>query len=160
MSIICALAVTALFFSGIIGIGTYAGPLLAVWVSLPIMNKYGKKNFLLMYLAISLLSILLITDKELVLFYIGFGWYPSIREKLNSMKSRFLRIVLKTLIFLVVVSLITLVTFFILGITEITTTKMWILAAYMFAGIFIFFLADKSMDIMAKNLTEKMKRII
>ena len=42
--LLCALAVTMLLLGGILGIGMFAGPILAMAVLLPILEEYGAKT--------------------------------------------------------------------------------------------------------------------
>ena len=65
-----------MFVGSFIGIGTYAAPLLAILVLLPIHEIYGNKIALTAFLGVAILGLLLLPDRELAVFYCGFGWWP------------------------------------------------------------------------------------
>ncbi len=94
--LLTALAVVVMLLAGAIGIGTYAGPLLAMAVLLPVLEEYGPKTALSAYAAAALLGFLLVPEPELSLVFAAFGWYPVLRPRLNrSIRSRPLRILAK-----------------------------------------------------------------
>ena len=54
--------------------------MLASFLLIPVLEDYGKKYALLLYAVVSLLSLFLVPDKELVLFYVlVLGYYPVLR---------------------------------------------------------------------------------
>lgn len=89
--LLTALAVVVMLLSGAIGIGTYAGPLLAMAVLLPVLEEYGAKPALTAYAAAAILGILLIPDPELAWVYAAFGWYPVVRPRIARLPSPVLR---------------------------------------------------------------------
>lgn len=84
--VLCSLGTVLLLVSGWIGVGTYAGPLLAVWILSPLPDLYGRKYAIMSWLVVSFLSLLLVSDKELVVVYLFFGWYPVLKKR--SIKCR------------------------------------------------------------------------
>ena len=93
--LLCALAVICLLLGGSLGIGTFAGPVLAMAVLLPILEEYGIKTAAAAYGAAALLALLLVPDRETALVYVFFGWYPLLRPTLGRLPSRPLRLLLK-----------------------------------------------------------------
>lgn len=89
--LLTALAVVVMLLSGAIGIGTYAGPLLAMAVLLPVLEEYGPKPALTAYAAAAILGILLVPDPELAWVYAAFGWYPVVRPPIARLPSPVLR---------------------------------------------------------------------
>ena len=69
--VLSALSVVVLLVGNVLQIGTYAAPMLASFLLIPVLEDYGKKYALLLYAVVSLLSLFLVPDKELVLFYQG-----------------------------------------------------------------------------------------
>ena len=64
----------------------------ASFLLIPVLEDYGKKYALLLYAVVSLLSLFLVPDKELVLFYVlVLGYYPVLRVRLNSIRRGVLR---------------------------------------------------------------------
>ena len=68
--VLSALSVVVLLVGNVLQIGTYAAPMLASFLLIPVLEDYGKKYALLLYAVVSLLSLFLVPDKELVLFYV------------------------------------------------------------------------------------------
>ena len=93
--LLTALAVVILLLTGALGIGTFVGPVLAMAVLLPVYEEYGGKAALTAYAAAAILGILLVADVELAWVYAAFGWYPSLRPRVEKIPSRLLRILVK-----------------------------------------------------------------
>lgn len=93
--LLCALAVTLLLLGGILGIGTFAGPILAMAVLLPILEEYGAKTAAAAWGAAALLALLLVPDRECALVFAVFGWYPLLRPRLSRIPSRPVRLLVK-----------------------------------------------------------------
>lgn len=89
---LAALAVVILLLGGAIGIGTFAAPVLAMAVLLPVLEEWGAKAAGCAYGAAAILALLLVPDRELALVYTGFGWYPLLRPRIARIPSRFLRL--------------------------------------------------------------------
>ena len=85
--VLSALSVVVLLVGNVLQIGTYAAPMLASFLLIPVLEDYGKKYALLLYAVVSLLSLFLVPDKELVLFYVlVLGYYPVLRVRLNNIR--------------------------------------------------------------------------
>mgnify|MGYP006883007624 CR=1 FL=1 len=77
-------------------IGTYAAPMLAAFLLIPVLDEYGPKYALLLYATVSILSVLLVPELELAFFYVFvIGYYPVLRQQLARIKSTLLRWVIK-----------------------------------------------------------------
>lgn len=90
--LLTALAVVVMILSGAIGVGTYAGPVLAMAVLLPVLEEYGAKAAATAYVAAAILGLLLVPEVELALVYAAFGWYPLLRPRLARLPSAALRV--------------------------------------------------------------------
>lgn len=93
--VLSALAVVVLLLGGAIGIGTFAAPVLAMAVLLPVLEEYGPRAAATAYGAVSILALLLVPDRELALVYACFGWYPILRPRIARIPSRLLRLVVR-----------------------------------------------------------------
>lgn len=93
--LLTSLAVVVLVLSGAIGIGTFAGPVLAMAVLLPVLEEYGAKTALTAYAATAVLGVLLVADVELAWVYAAFGWYPAVRPRIARLPSPVLRILVR-----------------------------------------------------------------
>lgn len=90
--LLTALAVVSMILAAAIGIGTFAGPVLAMVVLLPILEEYGPRMAIAAYAATALLGLLLVPELELALVFAAFGWYPILRPRIARISSRLLRV--------------------------------------------------------------------
>lgn len=93
--VLAALSVVLLMLGGLIPAALYACPILAMAALLPIREIFGRGAALTTYAAVSILAILLVTDKELALLYAFFGWYVPFQPALDKLRPRVLRIAVK-----------------------------------------------------------------
>ena len=96
--LLTALAVVVMILAGALGIGTYAGPVLAMAVLLPVLEEYGAKSAVTVYVAAALLGLLLVPELELALVFAAFGWYPILRPRLARIPSRAVQTAAKLLL--------------------------------------------------------------
>lgn len=94
-----ALSVTLLLCGGLIPIATYCAPMFCGVLLLPILLEYGKKAAWTAFAAVSLITLLLGTDKEAAFFYLFFGYYPLIKWEIEKIKRPKLRLPCKLLLF-------------------------------------------------------------
>ena len=102
--LLCALAVTMLLLGGILGVGMFAGPILAMAVLLPILEEYGGKTAAAAYSAAAILALLLVPDRETALVYVCFGWYPILRPRIAALPSLSARIGCRLAVYALAVS--------------------------------------------------------
>ena len=94
-----ALGVIFMLLGSVLGLGMYLVPMLIGMFLTVIGRTYGKKFQILLWLAISLLSFILVASPEQNLMFLGlFGWYPIMRSTLQKL-STVLRVAAKFLIF-------------------------------------------------------------
>jgi len=84
--IMAALGVVLMLLGSVLGLGMYLAPMLVGLCLVPIGKAYGKKYQLLLWIAISLLSIMLVPNVEQNLMFLClFGWYPAFRPVLQKL---------------------------------------------------------------------------
>ena len=93
-----ALAVVLMNRGSLVPLATFCTPLLAMLVLLPVLEEYGARMGWAAWVSVSILSLLLVTDRETALVYVFFGWYPMVRPKVAAIKSKVLRFGVKLLI--------------------------------------------------------------
>ena len=94
-----ALCVVLMVLGAALGIGMYLAPMLAGACLVPVGKRWGTKYQLMLWAAISLLCLMLVTDIEENLMFLGFfGWYPALWPVLERVRKG-LRLALKVLIF-------------------------------------------------------------
>ena len=94
-----ALSAALMLTGGLIPIATYCAPMAAGLLLLPIMLEYGKKSAWTAYAAVSLITLLLGTDKEAAFFYVFLGYYPLLKWEIEQIKNKRLRLICKLLVF-------------------------------------------------------------
>ena len=143
-AVLCALAVTVMMLGGLIPAATFCCPMLAGFLSIPILCECGAGMALCAWAAISILSCLLGPDKEAAAIYLFLGWYPVLRPKLEKLRQP-LRFLLKLLIFNCAVFAVYSLLLFVLGLESLRAEfsdmgKIMLLVTLVLGnGIFILF---------------------
>ena len=139
-----ALSVVLLLLGSALQIGTYAAPMLAAFLLIPVLEEYGTR-----YVCVAILAVLFVPETELALFYVlVMGYYPVLRVKLNGVKSTLLRWVLKFAVFNAGTVLVYLLLFALLGpavLDELLADGIGMLAALLAAGNLSFWLCDRAL---------------
>ena len=142
-----ALSVVLLLLGSVLQIGTYAAPMLAAFLLIPVLEEYGTRYALTLYVCVAILAVLFVPETELALFYVlVMGYYPVLRVKLNGVKSTLLRWVLKFAVFNAGTVLVYLLLFALLGpavLDELLADGVGMLAALLAAGNLSFWLCDR-----------------
>lgn len=79
-----ALSVVFMLLGGLIPMMTYVSPMVAGMVLGVILLEYGSTYAWLTWLATVLCTLVLGTDKEAAVFYLFFGYYPILKQLLDS----------------------------------------------------------------------------
>lgn len=141
-AMVTALGVVLMLVLGVTGIGTYAGPLLAAMLLLPVQDKYGTRGALTVWLVTGLLALLLVPDLELSIVYLTiFGWYPAVRPHLERLP-RLLSLPVKLAAFNVAAIASYAVMMPFLGLEE-EMTQPWLLGTMLVLGNALFLLEDR-----------------
>ncbi len=143
-AVLCALAVTVMMLGGLIPAATFCCPMLAGFLTIPILCECGAGMALCAWAAISILSCLLGPDKEAAAIYLFLGWYPVLRPRLEKLRQP-LRFLLKLLIFNCAVIAVYSLLLFVLGLESLRAEfsdmgKIMLLVTLVLGnGIFILF---------------------
>lgn len=98
--VLAALMVVIMLLGTMIPATEYLCPALAGVLIIPVVWEFGGKSGSLLYAAVALLSLILAPNKEAALFFVLlFGWYPLARPRLQHLKAKALRVVLKLVLF-------------------------------------------------------------
>lgn len=147
--ILAALSVVMLLVGSALQIGTYAAPMLAAFLLVPVQEEYGPRYALLQYTTVSLLALMLVPETELTLFYLlVVGYYPVVRRALQAVRPALLRWLLKFCLFNVATALVYLVLAALFGPAiwqELTADGTAVLAALLALGNLSFFLCDRAL---------------
>jgi hypothetical protein len=97
---IAALSVALMFSSSLFPFATYAIPAIAGMLLMVVCAQMGYRWAALIYAAVSVLSFLIVADREAALFYaMFFGYYPILKGLLERRNRRVLEWVLKFAVF-------------------------------------------------------------
>ena len=145
--LLTALAVVFMVLASGIGIGTFAGPLLAMIALLPLLEEYGPKTALAAYAAAAILGFLIAPELELSLVFAAFGWYPVLRPKLNRLTFRPVRLLIKVVICIAVILMLYGVLLDLLGMTADLANAAPLLNLFLLIlGVFTFLLMDLALE--------------
>lgn len=98
--VFAALAILFMLIGSFLPIATFMAPIFAGICLIPLAIELGAKTALLAYLAVSLLSLFLVADREMALFFIFlFGYYPILHPRLQKIKHKAPRVFVKLLLF-------------------------------------------------------------
>ena len=97
--LVAALSVVLMLGGGLIPIATYAAPMAAAVLLLPVFFEFGGGAALTAWAAVSLISLMLAADKEAALFYLFIGYYPVVKWPIDRVRGRGFRFLLKLLVF-------------------------------------------------------------
>ena len=93
---LASLSLVLMFLGSVISIFIYVAPLLCSLIMMVVCDAAGKKYAFITYLAVSIISVLLLPDKECALTYaFFFGYYIIIKDFLEKIKPKWLSFVSK-----------------------------------------------------------------
>ena len=118
-SMMTALAVTAMLLGSVIPAATFCCPAVAGLMLVPVAVECGRRMAVGAWLAIAALSLILCPDKEAALLFAFAGWYPVAKWRLDAIRSRWLRPVLKLLLLDAALGLMALTIWYVLRMDEI-----------------------------------------
>lgn len=94
-----AVSVVLMLLGAVLQLGTYAAPLLTGMILIPMGNRYGRKYQVMLWIAVSIVSFMLVPSVEQNLMFAGlFGWYPIAYPRLQKLP-RLVRLPVKLLLF-------------------------------------------------------------
>ncbi len=135
-----SISVSLMFLTGILPALTYTLPAFAGAILIILVIELGNKWAFMSYVSVSILSIFLAADKEAALIFIAFfGYYPILKNNIEKIKNKFLRILLKLLTFNFSMSIFIFLTIKLISFPRDITELMY-LPIYWFVLIFINFI--------------------
>lgn len=95
-----ALCLVIMMTTALMPFATYALPSLAGIFLIPIAMELGCNTAWITYIAVAILSLLIVPDREAALMFISFfGYYPILKIYIDRLKNGLLRGILKLLVF-------------------------------------------------------------
>lgn len=118
--IICALSLVTMFLSSVFPMAEYTCPALAGIFLIALVIDFNKKTALIAYIAISLLSIFMLPNKESAILFVAFlGYYPILKSRLEQTKSRVVEWIFKIGIFNIAVVVAYVIIIYVFQMTEL-----------------------------------------
>lgn len=154
--IVSALCLLTMFLAGIIAPLYILFPMIAGVLMMIIAVEVSRSWALLTYIAVSLLSLLITFDKEAaLLFILFFGHYPVLRMYLGRIRLKFLRRLIKFIIFNICIIVYFYTTVYVFGLEQMLT-EMDDFGKYggyvmLFAANIIFVLYDYNLTFLYKT---------
>ena len=93
------LSIVIMLLGGVIPVATYAVPMLCGLLLLPILLEFGQAAAWATFFAAAALALLLDFDKEAAFFYLFIGYYPIVKWRLDRIKGKIRRLMVKLLLF-------------------------------------------------------------
>lgn len=154
-----ALAVVLMNLGSLVPLATFCTPLLAMLVLLPVLEEYGARMGWAAWVSVSILSLLLVTDRETALVYVFFGWYPMVRPKVAAIKSKVLRFGVKLLICNGLIFTLYGLVLRLMGLTaDLLDSTRLMNALLLILGNLVFFLTDLVLQRMTLVWTVKLRK--
>lgn len=97
--VLAALALTVMVLGGVIPVATYCTPLLAAIMLIPILEYCSRRMAWAWFVSVAVLALLLCPDMEAAILFLCIGYYPIVRQDLNRIRLKGLRLLAKLLVF-------------------------------------------------------------
>ena len=154
-----ALSVVMLFLGSLIWVLAYTMPLIASLIMIILLDSISQKSAILTFVSTSVISFILLSDKECLLLYVlFFGYYPLIRDKINDIKPKFLSVLLKYLTFNASMILTQILCVYVFGIPFDDMLGMWGIVIFIICLNLVFAVYDKLYDLLLKLYRIKLKK--
>lgn len=154
-----ALSVVMLFLGSIFWVLGYTMPLVASLVMIILLDSISQKSALLTFVSTSVISFILLNDKECVLLYVlFFGYYPLIRDKINEIKPKFLSYLLKFVTFNAAMVLTQILCVYVFGIPFDDMLGKWGIVVFVLCLNLVFAVFDKLYTLLLRLYRIKLKK--
>lgn len=145
--VLAALGVCLMWLGGLLGIATYAAPMLCAVLLQVVKNLCGSRLGWAWYAAVAILSLLLVTDREAAWVFVFLGYYPMVKPWLDRKKGSLLW---KGLLFNGSIFVLYTLLLLVLGLPELTQEFQGmgriLLAVLLVIGNVTFFLLDRVLE--------------
>jgi hypothetical protein len=156
--ILSALSVILLYFSSVVWIFQYVSPLVCGLIMIILLQSANKKAAFTVYLAVSILSVFMLPDKEAALIYaLFFGWYPIAKERIDKIRLVALRWLVKLLLFNVTMVAAQLILIYLLHIPFDDFLGKWGAVILLALGNFTFILYERLFTMLTFIYSKKFK---
>lgn len=159
--VIAALSVVLLFLGSVVWVFAYCAPILTGLLMIILLQCMDVKSSLIVYVAVSMITLIFMPDKECPLTYIFFfGYYSILKPKLEKIKLKFLSIVLKLVIFNIGIIASQLILIYAFGIPFDNVFGKWGVIVLILLANVVFFVYDKLLNVLIVLFNKKYKNKI
>ncbi len=145
--VLAALAVTVMVLGGVIPVATYCTPLLAAIMLIPVLEQCGKRLAWAWFVSVAILASLLCPDTEAAILFWCIGHYPIVRQDLNRIRVKALRIPAKLLVFNLALVLMAALMSLVFGLGQVMENLLqdgpWVFVLTLLLGNGVFLLTDQ-----------------
>lgn len=141
--VLTAVSIAIMFMTAVIPIATYAIPAVCGALLLFAVIEFSKKQAMLIYLAVSILSFFIIPDRDASIAYIIlFGYYPILKSLLEGKFKRFFVYVFKFMVFVLATAVFLLLSGLISGFEVMKNYPLWVYVIGVLVAIITLFCYD------------------
>jgi len=161
--IITAFCTMMMFLTGLISIGTYALPAFSGILLIVVVIELGAGWAWPVYIASSILSLLIAGDKEAaMLFVVFFGYYPILKAYIERIRHKFVSYLLKFSVFNAAMVLAFFLSIRLLGVPEdsFTVFGIYLPWAFLIAGNLVFAVYDYAISTLVVLYFQRFHRIV
>lgn len=160
--VMAGLMAALMLLGTLIPLSTYLCPMLAGALAIPVLWELGAGSGLLLYAAVSVLSLILSPNKEAALLYVLLlGWYPVLRPRLMRITKRPVRAAVKLVLFNAAVCAVYALLLFVFVSPELQTEAAdWtggLLAGMLFLGNVTFLVYDQLLARLTDRYVTKLR---
>lgn len=160
--VLCALAVVIMMLGGTIPLATFVCPALAGLMLIPIYVECGEKRCYGAYAAIAILSLILCADKEAALLFAFLGYYPALRWRIEQLRGRVLRIIVRLAVFNISIGIMYALIFWVFQmeaiIREMQEIGVWMNAILLLIGNITLLMYDRILRIFTAIYVNKLRK--
>lgn len=144
--VMAAMAVAIMVVGGMIPMAAYCAPVLASAMLIPVLLVCGKRMAWAWYGAVAVLACLLCPDPECSVLFLCVGYYPIVRQTLERIRRRWLRILAKLLVFNLAIGVMAGILCLLLGLEQLfleyRDEGLWLMAVTWLMGNGVFLMTD------------------
>ena len=118
---LAALAIVIMCLGGLIPVATYVCPLLCCVTQYVVLRFCGQRIAWTWYVVVSFLALLMGPDKEAAMVFLAVGYYPIIKQLIDSLK---FRVIFKIAYFNISVGIVYAIMIYLMGMQEIAAENM------------------------------------
>lgn len=159
--VVTALSVVLMFLGSVVWVFNYVMPIAAGLLLIIVNDSIGKRNAVYVFAASSILSLIILPDKEGALLYaLFFGYYPIIKNSLDRISRPLLRILSKLLIFNSGIVLSQLICVYVLSIPFDNFLGKWSAVILLIMANVVLLIYDKMFTMVVIIYDRKYKRMV